>query len=58
VHLAPPARQKHIAHYVRLDKAEQKFAGNVLQIDNACADRTLRAVVSVEGARTPRDGAL
>jgi len=50
VHLAPPARQKHIAHYVRLDKAEQKFAGNVLQIDNAGADRTpRRAVVGADG---------
>jgi hypothetical protein len=50
VHLAPPARRKHIAHYVRLDKAEQKFARNVLQIDNACADGALRrAVVSADG---------
>jgi len=39
VHLAPPARQKHIAHYICLDKAEQKFGGDVLQIDNACADK-------------------
>jgi len=45
VHLAPLARRKHIAHYVRPDKAEQKFAGNVLQIDNACAGVTLRAAV-------------
>jgi hypothetical protein len=38
VHLALLARRNHIAHYVRLDKAEQKFGGDVLQIDNACAD--------------------
>jgi hypothetical protein len=38
VHLAPPARRNHIAHYIRLDKAELKFGGDVLQIDNACAD--------------------
>jgi len=59
VHLAPPARQKHIAHYNRRDKAEQKFGGDVLQIDNACADRTLRrGVVSGGGARAPSGGAL
>jgi hypothetical protein len=38
VHLAPPARRNHIAHYIRLDKAEQKFGGDVLQNDNAGAD--------------------
>src|SRR5260370_50165 len=42
VYLAPPARQKHIAHYICLDKAEQKFGGDVLQIDNAGAAGTLR----------------
>src|SRR6267143_6248346 len=42
VYLAPPARQKHIAHYICLDKAEQKFGGDVLQIDNAGAGGTLR----------------
>jgi hypothetical protein len=47
VHLAPPARRNHIAHYIRLDKAEQKFGGDVLQIDNACAERNLwRPVVA------------
>jgi hypothetical protein len=49
VHLAPPARRNHIAHYIRLDKAEQKFGGDVLQIDNACDDGTLgRPVVSTD----------
>jgi len=48
--LSQPASQKHIAHYICLDKAEQKFGGDVLQIDNAGADRTLRrAGVSAGG---------
>jgi hypothetical protein len=59
VYLAPPARQKHIAHYICLDKAEQKFGGDVLQIDNARADGTLwRAAVSVDGPRAPSVSAL
>jgi hypothetical protein len=49
VYLAPPARQKHIAHYICRDKAEQKFGGDVLQIDNASADGTLRrAAVGID----------
>jgi hypothetical protein len=59
VYLAPPARQKHIAHYICLDKADQKFGGDVLQIDNANADGTLqRAAVGVDGPRAPSVSAL
>jgi hypothetical protein len=59
VYLAPPARQKHIAHYIRLDKTEQKFGGDVLQIDNAGADGTLRrAAVGADKLVRPSVSAL
>jgi len=43
---------RHIAHYVRLDKTEQKFGWKVLQIHNARTDTKLRrVVVGADGTR-------
>jgi hypothetical protein len=50
VHVAPPARRKHIAHYICLDKAEREFGGDVLQNDNAGGDENTAApVVGADG---------
>jgi len=58
VHLAPPARQKHIAHYICLDKAEPEFGGDVLQNDNADGDGTLPRPLLGPAARALSGNAL
>jgi hypothetical protein len=51
VRLAPPARPKHIAHYVGPYKASPAVGGNVLQIDNACAGHAQLRTVLLQQAR-------
>jgi hypothetical protein len=49
VYLAWPATRNHIAHYIRLDKAEQKFGGD-------CCKSTTLALMEQQVSRCYADG--